>query len=142
MIEYTSHSTAQTEEYAAQFAKKLRAGDVIACRGGMGAGKTAFTRGLARGLGLKDDVSSPTFALVHEYTRGELPLYHFDMYRVTSFDELYSTGFFDYLSEDGILLIEWSENITSALPEQTIYLTISRIDDDTRSIKIVGDDRF
>lgn len=142
MIEYTSHSTAQTEEYAAQFAKKLRAGDVIACRGGMGAGKTAFTRGLARGLGLKDDVSSPTFALVHEYTRGELPLYHFDMYRVTSFDELYSTGFFDYLGQDGILLIEWSENISSALPEQTIYLTISRIDDNTRGIKIEGDDRF
>lgn len=142
MIEYTSHSTAQTEKYAAQFAKKLRAGDVIACRGGMGAGKTAFTRGLARGLGLKDDVSSPTFALVHEYTIGELPLYHFDMYRVTSFDELYSTGFFDYLGQDGILLIEWSENISSALPEQTIYLTISRIDDNTRGIKIEGDDRF
>ncbi len=142
MIQFTSHSTADTEKFAAQCAKNLRAGDIIACRGGMGVGKTAFARGLASGLGLKDNVSSPTFALVHEYTRGSIPLFHFDMYRVTSFDELYSTGFFDYLGQDGILLIEWSENIDSALPEHTIYLTISRIDDDTRDIKIKGDERF
>lgn len=142
MIQFTSHSTAQTEAFAARIAQKLRAGDVIACRGGMGAGKTAFARGLARGLGLADDVSSPTFALVHEYTRGELALYHFDMYRVSDFDELYSTGFFDYLGQEGILFIEWSENIASALPEHTILLTISPTGENTRDIRIEGDERF
>ncbi len=141
-MQYISHSTAETETFAAQIAQKLKAGDVIACRGGMGAGKTAFARGLARGLGLEDAVSSPTFALVHEYTRGKVALYHFDMYRVSDFDELYSTGFFDYLGQDGILLIEWSENIASALPEHTIFLTISRIDEDSRDIRIEGDERF
>ena len=93
MIRFLSRSTRETEEFAAAFAEKLRPGDVIACRGGMGAGKTAFARGLARGLGLTDEVSSPTFALVHEYTHGNISLYHFDMYRVSGFDELYSTGF-------------------------------------------------
>lgn len=116
MIRFLSRSTRETEEFAAAFAEKLRPGDVIACRGGMGAGKTAFARGLARGLGLTDEVSSPTFALVHEYTHGNISLYHFDMYRVSGFDELYSTGFFDYLEQDGVLYIEWSENIEGALP--------------------------
>ena len=95
-------------EDAEDFAKELRSGDVIAYRGPMGAGKTAFTRGLARGLGLEDHVSSPTFALVHQYGSGASALYHFDMYRVDGFDDLYSTGFFDYLDFGGILAIEWS----------------------------------
>lgn len=138
-MQFTSHSTAQTEAFGAEFAKQLHAGDVIACRGGMGAGKTAFARGLARGLGLTDEVSSPTFALVQEYTQGNIPLYHFDMYRVSGFDELYSTGFFDYLDQGGILLIEWSENIEAALPDSTITLEIARIDDDTREITIKGE---
>ncbi|MEM1485023.1 tRNA (adenosine(37)-N6)-threonylcarbamoyltransferase complex ATPase subunit type 1 TsaE [Oscillospiraceae bacterium PP1C4] len=138
-MHFISHSTAETEQFAQQLASKLQAGDVIACRGGMGVGKTAFTRGLTRGLGLGDDVSSPTFALVHEYTQGQIPLFHFDMYRVCGFDELYSTGFFDYLEQGGILLIEWSENIEGALPDGVITLTISRIDDDTREITIEGE---
>ncbi|WP_432353461.1 tRNA (adenosine(37)-N6)-threonylcarbamoyltransferase complex ATPase subunit type 1 TsaE [Anaerotruncus rubiinfantis] len=139
MITFTSHSTAETEQFAAGFAAELRPGDVVACRGGMGMGKTAFARGLARGLGLVDDVSSPTFALVHEYTNGNISLYHFDMYRVSGFDELYSTGFFDYLDQGGVLFIEWSENIESALPPGTIALTLARIDDNTREITIEGE---
>ena len=142
MLQFVSHSTQETEDFAAQIAAKLRPGDLIACRGGMGVGKTAFARGLARGLGLRDEVSSPTFALVQEYTHGNIPLYHFDMYRVSSFDELYSTGFFDYLDQQGILLIEWSENIEHALPENAILLTIRRVDDDIRELTLEGGDRF
>lgn len=139
MIRFLSRSTRETEEFAAAFAEKLRPGDVIACRGGMGAGKTAFARGLARGLGLTDEVSSPTFALVHEYTHGNISLYHFDMYRLSGFDELYSTGFFDYLEQDGVLYIEWSENIEGALPAGAITLTLERVDDDTRQLTIEGE---
>lgn len=138
METFLSHSTGETEAFAARSAALLRPGDLIACRGGMGAGKTAFARGLARGLGLTDEVSSPTFALVQEYTRGGTPLYHFDMYRISGFDELYSTGFFDYLDQGGILYIEWSENVAEALPKNTIMLTIDRVDDDTRSITLEG----
>lgn len=139
MRKYISHSVEETEKIAQDFAKYLEPGDVIACRGTMGMGKTAFARGLVRGLQLKDQVSSPTFTIVQEYVKGVTPLYHFDMYRVHGFDELYSTGFFDYLDTPGILYIEWSENIQDSLPEQTIYLTISRIDDDTREITIEGE---
>ena len=139
MTEYLSHSTQETEQFAREVAARLRPGDVIACRGGMGAGKTAFARGLAAGLGLRDRVSSPTFALVQEYTHGNIPLYHFDMYRIDGFDALYSTGFFDYLEGDGVLYIEWSENIPGALPPGAITLTIQRVDEDTRKITIEGD---
>lgn len=138
MLTKTTHHVDETEQFAAGAAALLRPGDVIACRGGMGAGKTAFARGLARGLGLADDVSSPTFALVHEYTKGKTPLYHFDMYRVHGFDELYSTGFFDYLEQGGVILIEWSENVESALPETAITLTIDRVDENTRDIRLEG----
>lgn len=141
---YLSHSTQETEEIAAQFAKELSSGDVIAYRGPMGAGKTAFTRGLCRGLGLGDHVSSPTFALVHQYGNGDHALYHFDMYRVETFDDLYSTGFFDYLDYGGILAIEWSENIESVLPEHTITVTLQKddADEDLRRITIEGEGRF
>ena len=91
----------------------------------MGAGKTAFVRGLAAGLSVTDEVSSPTFALVHHY-RGTQELYHFDMYRVDGWDDLYSTGFFDYLDSGGILVIEWSENIEAALPEDAVRIEITR----------------
>ena len=97
---------------------------MLALFGPMGMGKTAFTRGLARGLGVQGGVSSPTFALVHEHA-GKIPLYHFDMFRVTSWDDLYSTGFFDYLESDGVLVIEWSENIEGALPENAVRITVS-----------------
>ena len=138
MKQYLSHSTEETEQIAADFAAGLHSGDVIAYRGPMGAGKTAFTRGLCRGLGLADHVSSPTFALVHQYGNGSRALYHFDMYRVETFDDLYSTGFFDYLDYGGILAIEGSENIEAVLPENTITVEIRKVeaDPDAREILI------
>ena len=144
MKTYYSKNTDETEQIAAEFAQQLHSGDVIAYRGEMGAGKTAFTRGLCRGLGLDDPVSSPTFALVHQYGHGDRALYHFDMYRVNNFDDLYSTGFFDYLDCGGILAIEWSENIDNVLPPETIYVTLNKVEDepDYREIVIEGDGRF
>ena len=103
----------------------------------MGAGKTAFTRGLCRGLGLSDHVSSPTFALVHQYGNGNRALYHFDMYRVETFDDLYSTGFFDYLDYGGIMAIEWSENIEAVLPDNAITVEIRKVDTDPDAREIL-----
>ena len=118
-------SAAETERLGERVAGVLRGGEVLALFGPMGMGKTAFTRGLARGLGVRGEVSSPTFALIHEHA-GKIPLYHFDMFRVTSWDDLYSTGFFDYLETGGVLVIEWSENIEGALPEDAVRISVSR----------------
>ena len=137
MQKFLSKSFTETENIAFKLAQTLRGTEIIAMFGGLGAGKTAFTRGLARGLGIDDGVSSPTFALVHEYD-GKFPIYHFDMYRINSFDDLYTTGFFDYMG-NGVMVIEWSENIENALPERTIRVTIERGDsDDQRIITIEG----
>ena len=125
MAVFVSKSVADTEKLAARLAEKLRGGEVIAFTGSMGMGKTAFTRGLVEALGGGDVVSSPTFALIHEHA-GKIPLYHFDMFRVTSWDDLYSTGFFDYLETGGVLVIEWSENIEGALPEDAVRISVSR----------------
>ena len=133
--------TEEPIEFAESIGKLLRAGDVIAYKGGLGAGKTTFTRGLAVGLGLEDCVTSPTFALVNEY-HGRINLYHFDMYRISNTDELEFTGFYDYPLEDSVFAIEWSENIEKALPSGTIYISIERIDDEIREITIKGDERF
>ena len=140
-MEFVTHSAQETERLAAVFAKKLLPGSVIAFAGGLGAGKTAFTRGLAQGLGVAGEVSSPTFALVHEY-QGNPALIHFDMYRVTTLDDLYTTGFFDYLDGNNILAIEWSENIEAALPEETILVQIDAVDETTRRITIKGGHAF
>lgn len=121
----TTNSWQQTEALGKWLGSRLSGGEVIALFGPMGMGKTAFTRGIARGLGVADEISSPTFALVHEH-EGRVPLYHFDMYRVDSWDDLYSTGFFDYLGSGGVLVIEWSENIEGALPEDAVRVTLSR----------------
>jgi len=136
-----SDSTRATEKIAETLASSLRPGDVLAFRGGMGVGKTAFVRGLARGLGCDCEVSSPTFSLVHEYG-GSPPLYHFDMYRISSIDDLYSTGYFDYLDMGGILAVEWSEQIDGALEEGTIYVTIEATGENTRTITLEGGSRF
>lgn len=134
-----SKSTEDTEKIGELIAEKLCGNEVIALFGGLGMGKTAFTRGLCRGLGVNDGVSSPTFALVNEY-HGKYNIYHFDMYRVTSWEDLYSTGFFDYL-DNGVLVIEWSENIEGALPENAIRINISNGDsDDERTFEIEGVD--
>ena len=116
-------------------------GEFFALLGPNGAGKTTFTRGLAIGMGLGDEVTSPTFALFNEY-RGKIKLYHFDMYRIMNAESLETTGFYDYMSEDNVLAIEWSENIKDCLDRNTIYITINRIDDDTREIIIDGGERF
>lgn len=108
--EYTSHSPEETQKIAADLARTLNGGDVILYEGDLGAGKTAFTKGIASVLGIEDTVTSPTFAVVNEY-EGKIPLFHFDLYRLESYDDLYSIGFFDYLSRGGIMACEWSENI-------------------------------
>lgn len=130
-------STAETEAFAEQFAHLLRPGDVLAFTGGLGAGKTAFVRGLARGLHSDGEVSSPTFALVHEYG-GDIPLFHFDMYRIDGIDDLYSTGYFDYLDAGGILAIEWSENIAQVLPPDAIRVDLEITGETQRRITISG----
>ncbi len=132
MNRFITNSAEETEQLGERIASKLKGMEVIALFGGLGMGKTALTRGLARGLGADDVVSSPTFALVNEYS-GRVPVYHFDMYRVTSWDDLYSTGFFDYL-DTGVLVIEWSENIEGALPENALRITISRGESDNQRI--------
>ena len=137
MQRFTTASPAETEALGERLGRALRGGEVLAYRGGLGMGKTCFTRGLARGLGIDPaEVSSPTFALVNEYRGGRLPLFHFDMYRVESFDGLYSTGFFDYLDLGGVLAVEWSENIDGALPPEAICITFDRPDEIHRSITI------
>ncbi len=144
MEKFTTESVFGTEQVAAQFAKTLKKGDVVAFFGSMGMGKTAFTRGLIEGLGGKNMVSSPTFALVNEYELENFTVYHFDMYRVTSQDDLYSTGFFDYLDTDAILIIEWSENIIDSLPKNIIQVNIIQgSKETTRIIEIVrGDETY
>lgn len=136
MRQITTCSAEETVSAGKAFGARLKVGDVVAFFGGLGMGKTAFISGLAQGLAVTDPVSSPTFAIVHEY-RGRLPLYHFDMYRVSSWDDLDTTGFFDYLEAGGVCAVEWSENIEEALPPDAIRVTIARGDgDDTRIITI------
>ncbi len=138
MITRITRSTEETEEFASRLAKQLKGGTVVAFFGGLGMGKTAFTRGLARGMGINCHVSSPTFAIVNDYG-GNPPLVHFDMYKVESWDDLYSSGFFDYLDMGAILAVEWSENIENALPEDTVRVTIEKYDDEnSRIIKVEG----
>ncbi len=140
MIKFNSFSESDTLKIASDFASQLHGGDVVAFRGGMGMGKTVFVRGCASVLNVECDVSSPTFSIVNDYG-GKFNVYHFDMYRVESWDSLYSTGFFDYLNENSILFIEWSENIENVLPENTITVEFTRGENDNeRTITISGGD--
>lgn len=132
MKKIISNSTLDTEKIGAKVASLLKGNEVIALFGGLGMGKTAFTRGLSLALGVTDGVSSPTFALVNEY-HGKYNIYHFDMYRVTSWEDLYSTGFFDYI-DNGVLVIEWSENIEGALPEHAVRINISNGENDNQRV--------
>lgn len=125
MQRFVTDSVEETVELGKRLASKLKGGTVVAFFGGLGMGKTAFTRGMAMALGTQEEVSSPTFAIVNEYG-GSPPLYHFDMYRVESWDDLYSSGFFDYYESGGILAVEWSENIENALPENTVRVVFER----------------
>ncbi len=140
MIFHTS-GPEETQAVAQKLAALLRPGDLIAYRGGMGVGKTTFTAGLARGLGSTAWVSSPTFALVHQY-QGKIPLCHFDLFRITSLEDLYSTGFFDYLESGAVLAGEWSENLEAVLPEPHITIEIAMGEGEQRTITVTGDERF
>lgn len=135
-------SPQETIAAAEKLGALLKPGDIIAYKGGLGAGKTTFTRGLAIGMGLGDSVTSPTFALVNEYRGERITLYHFDMYRIESEDDLESTGFYDYPFEDNVAAIEWSENIAQFLPAHTIYVTISSPGENEREILIEDGGRF
>lgn len=141
MVTFMSHSPEETIAVAQKIGALLRGGEIIAYKGSMGAGKTTFTRGLAMGMGLPDEVTSPTFALVNEY-RGRLTLYHFDMYRIAGADDLETTGFYDYMGEDAVLAVEWSENIAECLPPGTIFITLQHTGEETREITVEGDARF
>jgi len=139
MVNYLSHNESETEKIGELLAASLRKGDVVAFFGGLGAGKTAFTRGLARGLGCQGRVTSPTFTIVNEYD-GKIPLFHFDMYRLADEEELFDIGWEDYLARDGVCAVEWSERIPEALPGETVRVTIQRCteNEDWRNISIEG----
>ena len=139
-MEFITNSPEETEALGAALGKRLPAGTVIAYRGDLGAGKTAFTRGLARGLGCTEQVTSPTYTIVNEYLGGRLPLFHFDMYRLTSSDDLWDIGWEDYLDRSGICAVEWSENVAQAM-EKPITVTIEKLGEDTRRITIEGGER-
>jgi len=138
-MQFLSHSAQETESIGEALAKELRPGDVLAFTGSLGMGKTAFTRGLARALGCRGRVTSPTFTIVNEY-EGKTPLFHFDMYRLGSSEELFDIGWDDYLARGGVCAVEWSERVSDALPEDTIYVDIARTDghEDWRTITVTG----
>lgn len=132
---YTTKSPEETEQIAAELAKKLKSGDFVAYFGGLGMGKTAFTRGLATVLCKGARVTSPTFALVNEYD-GNLPIFHFDMYRITDEEDLYSTGFYEYCERYGIVAAEWCENIPYALPDDRYEVIFERLSENERRITV------
>ena len=136
-MEFITNSPQETENVGAALGKILKAGTILAYRGDLGAGKTAFTRGLARGLGYADPVTSPTYTIVNEYLGGRLPLFHFDMYRLASSDDLWDIGWEDYLERGGICAVEWSENVEDAM-ENAVYVTIHKTGEETRRIEIEG----
>ena len=137
-MRYTSNSPADTEAFGEALARRLRPGDVIAFTGTLGMGKTALTRGLARGLGCRGRVTSPTFTIVNEYD-GPVPLFHFDMYRLNSSDELYDIGWDDYLERGGVCAVEWSERVADALPPDAVRVDIARGEtDESRIITVTG----
>lgn len=142
MIEKYSESEQDTERLGEDLVKQLAPGSVVAFTGDLGAGKTAFVRGMARGLGITQRVTSPTFTIVNEYEGGSLPLFHFDMYRLHSSDDLFDIGWEDFLRRGGICAVEWSENIEDALEPDTIYVEIRRgATDHQRIISIKGADK-
>ena len=136
-MEFITNSPGETEKVGEALAKILQPGAVIAYRGDLGAGKTAFTRGLARGLGSAEQVTSPTYTIVNEYLSGRMPLFHFDMYRLSCADELFDIGWDDYLDRGGVCAVEWSENVEDAL-EDPIIVNIEKLGADSRRITVTG----
>lgn len=141
MEKFESHSAKETEQFAADLAAKALPGDVYTLTGDLGVGKTVFAKGFAKGLGIMEPVTSPTFTIVQEYLSGRIPLYHFDVYRIGDPDEMEETGFYDYIDRGGVVLIEWAELIEDVLPENRTEITISKDlagDDDYRLIEVRG----
>ena len=136
-MEFITNSPQETENLGAALGRILKPGTILAYRGDLGAGKTAFTRGLARGLGYKEPVTSPTYTIVNEYLGGRLPLFHFDMYRLASSDDLWDIGWEDYLERGGVCAVEWSENVDDAM-ENAVYVTIHKTGEESRRIEIEG----
>ena len=136
-MQFITNSPAETEKIGAALSRVLSPGTVIAYRGDLGAGKTAFTRGLARGLGVNDPVTSPTYTIVNEYLGGRMPLFHFDMYRLHSAEDLWDIGWEDYLERGGICAVEWSENVADAM-EDPVTVTIEKLGEESRRITIEG----
>ena len=136
-MEFITNSPAETEKIGEALGKTIKSGTVIAYRGDLGAGKTAFTRGLARGLGSTELVTSPTYTIVNEYLGGRMPLFHFDMYRLASSDDLWDIGWEDYLERGGVCAVEWSENVSDAL-EDPVFITIEKLGEESRRITIEG----
>ena len=137
MAEFISHSQLETEEMGQKLAEKLPGGSVVAMYGDLGAGKTAFVRGMAKGMGLSCRVSSPTFTIVNEYL-GERELIHFDMYRLSSADELFDIGWEDYLSRGAVCAVEWSENVQDAFVGDEVVVRLEKLNDTDRKITIEG----
>ena len=138
-ITFLTNSPAETEAVGAALGTIIPAGTILAYKGDLGAGKTAFTRGLARGLGCTDLVTSPTYTIVNDYLSGRLPLFHFDMYRLASSDDLWDIGWEDYLDRNGVCAVEWSENVDDAM-ENAISVTIEKLGEDARRITLEGGD--
>ncbi len=136
-MEFITHSPAETEAVGAALGRILKPGVILAYRGDLGAGKTAFTRGLAQGLDCREIVTSPTYTIVNEYLTGRMPLFHFDMYRLVSSDDLWDIGWEDYLERGGVCAVEWSENVEDAM-EDAIYVTIEKLGDEMRRITLEG----
>ena len=133
-MEHVTNSPEETEALGADLAGRLEPGTVIAFTGDLGAGKTAFVRGLARGLGVRERVTSPTFTIVNEYEGGRLPLFHFDMYRLASSEALFDIGWEDYLARGGVCAVEWSENIADALEGDLVRVDLRRGDGENERI--------
>ena len=136
-MEFITNSPIETEKVGEALGKALQPGSILAYEGDLGAGKTAFTRGLARGLGAKEQVTSPTYTIVNEYLSGRLPLFHFDMYRLASSDDLWDIGWEDYLERGGVCAVEWSENVADAM-EDVITVCIRKTGEESRQITITG----
>ena len=140
-MEFITNSPEETEAVGQALGKILKPGTVLAYEGDLGAGKTAFTRGLARGLGAAEQVTSPTYTIVNEYLSGRMPLFHFDMYRLKSSDDLWDIGWEDYLDRGGVCAVEWSENVADAM-EGAVRICIEKVSEDVRKITITGGEEF
>lgn len=135
-MKYISNSYEETRKIAFEFAKTLNSGDVLCMYGDLGVGKTAFVQGLAKGLGIDDHITSPTFTIVNEYS-GTLPLYHFDVYRIADSDEMYEIGYEEYVYGDGVSVIEWPQLIADILPDKRYDITISKDYDKGENYRLI-----